>query len=92
VGKCFKSADDGRAGFGEGVSQPMDAMFLADGPSDIFVTYNESTFKSTMNDFFPTITSGILDVWKFAADGTAPAKKNDNDSLLVKQWNHSKVF
>jgi hypothetical protein len=91
-GKCFKSADDGKAGFGEGVSQPMDAMFLTDGPSDIFVTYNESTFKSTMNDFFPTITSGILDVWKFAADGTAPAKKNDVDSLLVKQWNRSKVF
>jgi len=89
--KCWKK-DDGGAQFSTTTQSPMDAMFLSEDDGDIFVTYKESMFDSTMSDFFPTITPGILDVWKFAADGTAPSKKNDVDSLLVKQWNRSKVF
>jgi hypothetical protein len=89
--KCWKK-DDGGKQFSITTQSPMDAMFLSEDDGDIFVTYKESMFDSTMSDFFPTITPGILDVWKFAADGTAPSKKNDVDSLLVKQWNRSKVF
>ena len=89
--RCWTKNADGDKQFSTTTQSPMDAMFLAD-DGDIFVTYKESMFDSTMSEFFPTITPGILDVWKFSADGTAPTKKNDVDSLLVKQWNRSKVF
>jgi len=90
VEKCWTEGGDTQ--FSATTAQPMDAMFLSNDDSDIFVTYKESMFDSTMSEFFPTITPGILDVWKFAADGITPSKKNDVDSLLVKQWNRSKVF
>uniref|UniRef100_A0A6C0LXN9 AAA+ ATPase domain-containing protein n=1 Tax=viral metagenome TaxID=1070528 RepID=A0A6C0LXN9_9ZZZZ len=85
--RCLKVSDaDGAMQFGAGGAEPLDTMFLNGAGSDIFVTYKEQTFDETMIEFFPSITSGILDVWAYNRDQQSPNTKSDKESDRVKMW------